>query len=74
MNKILFIGAFCTFLSTSLFAHGGHTEFENHIWHFMFSPGHLFIAAMGVLGVSGFVWRKSLACTVVRLCAQKDGQ
>jgi hypothetical protein len=74
MSKIRIIGAFCTILSTSVFAHGGHTAIESHIWHYMFSPDHLLIVVLGVLAISGVIWRKGVANVVLRRCAKGHSQ
>lgn len=71
MNRILIIGTFCTILRTSVFAHGGHTAIESHVWHYMFSPDHLLIGVLAVLTIAGVIWRKSLVQTATRVCTQK---
>lgn len=74
MNKILIAIAFCSFLSTSLFAHGGHTAIESNMWHYLFSPEHLLLGFGGLLIASIVVWHKRMIHGVVRIGSQKKKQ
>ena len=74
MNKILIVIAFCALLSTSLFAHGGHTAIESNLWHYIFSPEHLLIGVVGLLIVSVVAWHKRILRSVVRVGAHKNKQ
>ena len=71
MRQILIISALCTLLNTNMFAHGGHSAFESHIWHYLLSHGLLMPAVMGLLLVLVVVWYKMRLREFVRVHSHK---
>ena len=71
MRQILIISALCTLLNTNMFAHGGHSALQSHIWHYLVSHGLFMPAVMGLLLVLLVVGYKMRLREFVRVPSHK---